>query len=107
MSNWPETQQSLILRVKNSEDAAAWSAFMTIYRPVVFRMARSRGLQDADADDLTQQVFASISHAVERWEPNERRATLSSVAVSDCSQRNPANDHASQAGHRNRIRCRG
>lgn len=69
MKDWPETSESLILRVKDPADGAAWSAFLAIYRPVVYRLARSRGLQDADADDLAQQVFASIARAVEGWEP--------------------------------------
>lgn len=69
MNDWPETNESLILRVKNPADAAAWSAFLAIYRPVIYRFARSRGLQDADADDLAQQVFVSIARAVESWTP--------------------------------------
>lgn len=68
MNEWPETSESLILRVKDPADAAAWSAFLAIYRPVVYRLARSRGLQDADADDLAQQVFVSIARAVENWQ---------------------------------------
>lgn len=67
MNDWPETSESLILRVKDSADSAAWSAFVAIYRPVVYRMARSRGLQDADAEDLAQQVFVSIARSVEGW----------------------------------------
>lgn len=69
MNDWPETNESLILRVKDPADAVAWSAFLAIYRPVVYRLARSRGLQDADADDLAQKVFASIARAVENWQP--------------------------------------
>jgi RNA polymerase sigma-70 factor (ECF subfamily) len=69
MNDWPETNESLILRVKDPADAAAWSAFLAIYRPVVYRLARSRGLQDADADDLAQKVFVSIARSVESWTP--------------------------------------
>ncbi|MEQ8784989.1 MAG: sigma-70 family RNA polymerase sigma factor [Pirellulaceae bacterium] len=69
MREWPETNESLILRVKDPEDAAAWSIFLAIYRPVVCRMARSRGLQHADAEDLAQKVFLSVAHAIEGWEP--------------------------------------
>jgi RNA polymerase sigma-70 factor, ECF subfamily len=53
----------------DAADAAAWSAFLAFYRPVVYRLARSRGLQDADADDLAQQFFVSIARAVENWTP--------------------------------------
>ncbi len=69
MNDWPETSESLILRVKDPADAAAWSAFLAIYRPVIYRLARSRSLQDADADDLAQQVFVSIARAVEKRTP--------------------------------------
>lgn len=69
MNDWPETNESLILRVKDSTDAASWSDFLAIYRPVVVRMACARGLQHADADDLAQQVFVSVARAIEDWEP--------------------------------------
>ena len=70
MSKWPDTSETLILRTKDPADAEAWSVFLAIYRPVVFRLACSRGLQDADADDLAQRVFASIADAIGRWEPS-------------------------------------
>ena len=67
MNDWPETCESLILRIKDPADAAAWSAFLAIYRPVVVRLACSRGIQNADADDLAQRVFLSISRSVKNW----------------------------------------
>lgn len=73
MHHWPETNESLILRVKDPADAASWSRFLAIYRPVVIRMARGRGLQHADADDLAQQVFLSVAKAIEGWEPGSRQ----------------------------------
>ena len=48
MHHWPETNESLILRVKDPADAASWSDFLSIYRPVVVRMARGLGLQHAE-----------------------------------------------------------
>ena len=73
MHHWPETNESLILRVKDPADAASWSDFLSIYRPVVVRMACGRGLQHADADDLAQQVFLSVAKAIEDWEPDSRQ----------------------------------
>jgi RNA polymerase sigma-70 factor, ECF subfamily len=70
MHHWPETNESLILRVKDPADAASWSDFLSIYRPVVVRMACGRGLQHADSDDLAQQVFLSVAKAIEAWEPD-------------------------------------
>ena len=71
MHDWPETNESLILRVKDSADDSAWSDLLEIYRPVVVRMAVSRGLQHADADDLARGVFVSVAGAIDHWKPGE------------------------------------
>ena len=68
MDNWPETSESLILRLNNQQDVAAWNEFLAIYRPVVLSMALRRGLQHADADDLAQRVFLSVARKVSDWE---------------------------------------
>jgi RNA polymerase sigma-70 factor (ECF subfamily) len=68
MSQWPETSESLMLRIRDPQDALAWSQFMSIYQPVVYRLTRRRGLQHADAEDLCQQVFLSVARAVESWD---------------------------------------
>jgi len=70
---FPETNQSLIARVKDLADEAAWTEFIGIYRPVVYRMARRRGMQDADAQDIAQRVFLAISQAIGSWEPGPGR----------------------------------
>jgi RNA polymerase sigma-70 factor, ECF subfamily len=84
MPEFPETSYSLIARVKNPADGAAWAEFLGIYQPVVFRMARRRGLQDADAQDVMQQVFLSISKSIEGWTPGVMqppfRAWLTTIA---------------------------
>ena len=71
MSEWPETNESLILRAKNPQDVAAWRELVGVYRPVVYRMACGRGLQHADAEDLAQGVFVSVTKAIEKWQPSD------------------------------------
>ena len=51
----PETRASLILRLQNPDDVAAWDEFVGLYRPVLYRVARGRGFQAADADNLVQE----------------------------------------------------
>lgn len=70
MSIVPETRQSLILRLPDREDVAAWDEFAEIYQPLVYRLAISKGLQHADAQELVQEVMVSISKAIDRWEPD-------------------------------------
>lgn len=69
----PNTHPSLLVRVKNPSDEQAWAEFVEIYWPVVYRLARQRGLQHADAEDLTQQVMGSVARAIESWDPDPKR----------------------------------
>ncbi|MBS0264451.1 MAG: sigma-70 family RNA polymerase sigma factor [Planctomycetes bacterium] len=84
MPEFPKTNPSLILRVRDLGDGASWHDFLAIYEPVVFRMARQRGLQTADAQDVMQAVFLSISQSIARWTggPNQPpfRAWLITIA---------------------------
>jgi RNA polymerase sigma-70 factor (ECF subfamily) len=57
----------LILRLPNPADVAAWDEFVSVYGPSVYRVARGRGLQPADADDLVQEVFLAVAKQVGDW----------------------------------------
>lgn len=70
----PETRNSLLIRVRDPADRAAWEEFVDIYAPVIFRVAKRKGLQDADAEDIVQQVFMSISQALEKRPHDKTRA---------------------------------
>ncbi len=69
----PETRESLILRLPSATDADAWQEFIDLYEPLVIRFARRRGLQDADAREIAQNVFISVAKAVDRWQPDRER----------------------------------
>jgi DNA-directed RNA polymerase specialized sigma24 family protein len=58
MADAPTTSPSLLVRIRDPRDADAWGRFVDAYAPVVYGFARRRGLQDADAADLTQDVPA-------------------------------------------------
>ncbi len=70
------TRHSLILRLRDPVDAAAWNEFVDLYEPLVYGLARRKGLQDADARDLCQEVFLAVSRAIERWEPDPARGSF-------------------------------
>jgi RNA polymerase sigma factor (sigma-70 family) len=73
MPTTPLTRVSLIARLADAEDARAWQEFVEIYLPIVYRLARSRGLQHADAEELGQDVLVAVSRAVDRWDPDPAR----------------------------------
>lgn len=70
----PNTRVSLIARLSDHEDAAAWEEFVEIYLPVLYRLARQKGLQHADAEELAQEVLVAVAKAVDRWQPDPERA---------------------------------
>ncbi len=74
MGQTPETRASLLIRLKDRADQEAWQEFMEIYRPLICRLARHKGLQDADAEDLAQQVLISVARAIDRWQDDPARA---------------------------------
>jgi RNA polymerase sigma-70 factor, ECF subfamily len=71
MTEFPDTQSMLLANIQSLENREAWAEFVQIYRPVIYRMARRRGMQDADAQDLSQDVLVRISKAISRWESRE------------------------------------
>lgn len=67
----PETRHSLLLRLQDLDDQRAWAEFCEIYEPLIYRLARSRGLQDADAREIVQEVFLAVTRSIERFEARE------------------------------------
>jgi RNA polymerase sigma factor (sigma-70 family) len=72
----PDTRASLLVRLSDPRDEQAWGEFMDIYSPLVRRLARQRGMQDADADDLLQEVFRAVARALERGLYDPRRGSF-------------------------------
>lgn len=76
MYELPATRHSLLIRLHDPQDERAWREFLEIYEPLVHRLARRRGFQNADADDLCQEVFRSVAGAIERWRTNPDRGSF-------------------------------
>ena len=68
MTEFPETRDSLLVQVRSPANREAWDEFALIYRPVIYRLARHKGLQDADAQDLAQRVLMAVASAIGSWE---------------------------------------
>src|SRR5207248_3139717 len=76
MSASPQTRSSLIARLKDAHDHEAWLEFTAIYEPLLKRLLRGQGLQDADALDACQQVLIAVAKDVERWKPDGQEASF-------------------------------
>ena len=58
------TRLSLIARVRDRSDAAAWREFTSLYQPLILRVSRRAGLQEADAEDIAQDVMRNVAAAL-------------------------------------------
>lgn len=72
----PLTRASLLVQLRDGSNHAAWHEFMRLYGPVVYGFARKRGLQDADAADVTQDVLRSVSNSIGRLEYDRNHGTF-------------------------------
>jgi RNA polymerase sigma-70 factor, ECF subfamily len=71
LSEFPETRDSLLVQVQDPANRDAWDLFARIYRPAIVRIAMARGLQHADAQDLSQQVLMAVASAIGTWEKRD------------------------------------
>lgn len=108
MTEFPETRSLLLANIQSLENREAWEEFTLLYRPAIYRMARRRGMQDSDAQDLTQDVLMRIAKSISDWEPRpevrfrhwlRRVATNTILTALTRSNRQPAagNSVADQA----------
>ncbi|MFO0999655.1 MAG: sigma-70 family RNA polymerase sigma factor [Planctomycetaceae bacterium] len=67
------TRASLILRLKDVEDVAAWDEFAAIYGPAIYRVAMSHGFQSADAENVVQEVFLAVANSISSWLERDNR----------------------------------
>ncbi len=65
----PATPLSLIVRLQRPDDELAWEEFVDIYVPVIVGFLRSKGLQEADARDVTQETLRAVKHRIAGFDP--------------------------------------
>ncbi len=78
------TSESLLMRIRNREDADAWSRFVRLYTPLLFRWARQAGLDTHAAGDLSQDVLSVVLQRAGSfaYDPNGSfRAWLRKIAI--------------------------
>jgi RNA polymerase sigma-70 factor (ECF subfamily) len=71
MSDTPSgqtTRRSLLVRLRDLQDAESWRAFVDLYAPLIFRYCRRQGLQEADAADVGQEVLAQVARSIRTFE---------------------------------------
>jgi RNA polymerase sigma-70 factor (ECF subfamily) len=96
MSRSAESQTSITLMEllrRHPDDAGAWDRFVRRYRPKIYGWCRERGLQEADAEDVAQDVIAILTRKMAsfHYDPSRRfhawLKTITRHALSDLMER--------------------
>ena len=73
-----QTSASLLLRIRDSRDGSAWETFVAVYAPLVTGHCRRKGIQEADADDVAQNVMIRVSNAIRSFDYEPQRSKFRS-----------------------------
>ncbi len=65
---YPQTSQSLLLRLRNHGDIQSWEEFESIYAPMIRAYCQRRGIQSSDVDDVVQDVMTSVAKSMTHFE---------------------------------------
>lgn len=98
------TSESLLLRLKNARDQQAWSRFVRLYSPMLFRWAQGTGLQAQDAADLVQEVLTVVFRKLPsfQYDPSKSfRSWLRTITLNKfrefCRRRSVSKNAASES----------
>src|SRR5438270_684575 len=79
------TSASLLERLRDGQDSAAWGRLLDLYGPLIRGWAERLGVRGADADDLVQEVLAVVVRRFPEFVHPERpgafRGWLRAIAV--------------------------
>ncbi len=67
------TRSSLLRRIRDRDDAGAWREFDGLYRPLLMRYARLRGLDRSAAEDVVQHCMLAIQSHIGKFDYDPAR----------------------------------
>ena len=68
-----QTRSTLLMRVRDPADTAAWGEFVALYEPMLTAYLRHQGLGPEDTRDVVQEVFARLVKSLPEFELQRRR----------------------------------
>jgi RNA polymerase sigma factor (sigma-70 family) len=71
-----ETSASLLDRLQSEPDAASWQRLIDLYTPLLHGWLRRYSLQQADADDLVQEVLGVVVREMPQFQHNTQKGAF-------------------------------
>jgi RNA polymerase sigma-70 factor (ECF subfamily) len=67
------TRPTLLVRLRDPADERAWRSFVDVYTPMIYGYCRKRGLQEADAADVVQEVLGQVARSIRDFDYSPER----------------------------------
>lgn len=74
----PNTNPELLAKIKDNTNEAAWQEFIETYRPLIYGFCINHQLQEADANDVTQEVMKAIARSITNFEYDPKKGRFRS-----------------------------
>lgn len=71
-----KTRASLLARLRDLDDAESWDRFYKTYERAVRGLAKKRGLTEAEAEEVAQEVFKRIAETIHSFEHASRAGSF-------------------------------
>jgi RNA polymerase sigma-70 factor (ECF subfamily) len=75
------TSLTLLERLRRNDDHEAWTQFVKLYTPLLYRWARRTGLQEEDAADLVQDILGLLLRKLPAFQYDRRGSFRSWLRV--------------------------
>ena len=75
------TRSSVLKAVADTENEAAWARFFDLYAGLVFSIARSKGLNEEEADDIVQTVFVDLARMMPTFKYDRAKGKFRSYLI--------------------------
>jgi RNA polymerase sigma factor (sigma-70 family) len=72
----PLTRASLLLRLRDWQDAVSWTEFYHLYFKLIYRYGRRAGLNHGEAEEVAQDVFQSVAGSIAGFAPQNNRGSF-------------------------------
>ncbi len=71
-----ETSLSLLARLRHTPESESWNRLVELYAPLIRAWLRKYDVQDADADDLVQEVLFAVSKDLSKFDHGGQRGAF-------------------------------
>ena len=70
------TRSSLLVRLRDLNDAASWRSFFETYWRLIYNVARKSGLSDVDAQDVVQETVIAVARKMPEFSYDPARGSF-------------------------------